>query len=362
MRNVERSLPIALFIGVLAIAAQASAFSAGISSNSFGSLGCNTCHSGGSTPAVTLTGPTTVAPDSTSEYTLRIQGSAPQTKGGLNVAATAGTLAVGGSASNGTRTIDGKNGLTEITHSGAKTSSGGFVTFSFLWTAPSVPTSITMTGWGNAVDGSGTSAGDKAAFAALTVTVGAAPPPLVCGTTPLAGCRKPVAPGASTFQLKDNPLDNKDALTWNWAKGAATAPSDFGDPVNGTTSYTLCIYDESAGVPNAVMTLTAPPGGVCSGKPCWAAKNTGFLYKDNDLTNDGLMQLQLTAGAAGKAKIVVKGKGERLPMPVPIGLGLFDQDTAVIVQLVTSDGMCWEADFSAPAKRNDAQQFNDKSD
>jgi len=362
MRNVDRSLPIALFICVLAIAAQASAFSAGISSNSFGSLGCNTCHSGGSTPRVKLTGPTTVAPDSTSEYTLRIQVTGSQTKGGLNVAATDGTLAVGGSAANGTRTIDGANGLTEITHAGAKTSSGGFVTFSFLWTAPSVPTSITMTGWGNAVDGDATSAGDKAAFAALTVAVGAAPPPSVCDAAPLAGCRQPTAAGASTFQLKNNDLDNKDALAWTWNKGAATALSDFGDPVNGTTSYTLCIYDESAGVPNAVMTLTAPPGGECSGKPCWAAKTKGFLYKDNSLTNDGLRQLQVTAGAAGKARIVVKGKGERLPLPVPVGLSLFDQDTAVIVQLVTSDGMCWEADFSAPAKRNDSQQFNDKSD
>jgi hypothetical protein len=361
MRNVDRSLPIALFIGVLAIAVQASAFSAGISSNSFGSLGCNTCHSGGSTPSVTLTGPTTVAPDSTSEYTLRIQGSAPQTKGGLNVAATEGTLAVGGSAANGTRTIDGKDGLMEITHAGVKTSSGGFVTFSFLWTAPSVPTSVTMTGWGNAVDGDGTSGGDKAAFKALTVTVGAAPPPAVCDATPLAGCRKPVAPNASAFQVKDNILDTKDALTWNWTKGAATSISDFGDPVNGT-SYTLCVYDESAGVPNAVMTLTVPSSGVCDGKPCWAAKKTGFLYKDKNLTNDGLMQLQLSAGAAGKAKIVIKGKGERLPLPVPLGFSLFAQDTAVIVQLVNSDGTCWEADFSAPAKKNDLTQFNDKSD
>jgi hypothetical protein len=354
MRNIDRSLALALFIAALAIAAQASAFSAGISSISFGSLGCNTCHSGGSTPTVTLTGPTTVAPESTSEYTLKIQVTGSQTKGGLNVAATDGTLAIGGSASSGTRTIDGKNGLVEITHTGAKASSGGFVTFSFLWTAPSVPTSITMTGWGNAVDGSATNAGDKAAFAALTVTVGASPPPLVCDATPLPSCRKPTAPGKSMFQLKDNPLDNKDALTWSWNKGDATALSDFGDPVNGSTSYTLCIYDDGG----PVMTLTAPPGGECSGKPCWAAKRTGFLYNDKDLTNDGLKQLKLTAGPAGKAKVSVKGKGQNLPMPaLP-----FAQNPAVIVQLVNSDGMCWEADFSAPAKRNDAQQFNDKSD
>lgn len=362
MRNVDRSLSIALFIGMLAIAVQARAFSAGISSNSFGSLGCNTCHSGGSTPTVTLTGPTTVTPGSQNQYTLQIATVAPQSKGGLNVSAPDGTLATGGSASSGTQTIGGKNGLAEITHMGAKAASGSFVTFTFLWTAPSVETSVDLTGWGNAVDGDGTSAGDKAKFDVLTVTVGAAPPPSVCDATPRASCRKPVAPNASTFQVKDNPLDTKDAMSWTWTKGAATALSDFGDPVNGTTSYMLCVYDESAGVPTAVMTLNVPPGGNCAGKLCWAAKKTGFLYKDKNLTNDGIMQLQLTAGAAGKAKIVLKGKGERLPMPVPLGFADFAQDTAVIVQLVNSDGTCWEADFSAPAKKNDLKQFNDKSD
>ena len=211
MRNFDSALPIALFIsvlaGVLAIAVPARAFSAGISSASFGAVGCNTCHSGGSTPTVTLTGPTTVSPDSTNEYTLRIQVTGFQTKGGLNVAATDGTLAVGGSASNGTQPIFGKNGLAEITHTGAKSSSGGFVTFSFLWTAPSVSSSITMTGWGNAVDGDGTNAGDKAQFDVLTVTVGAAPPPLACDATPRASSRSaaprlPSAPSAKSFTAR----------------------------------------------------------------------------------------------------------------------------------------------------------------
>jgi len=70
----------------------------------------------------------------------------------------------------------------------------------------------------------------------------------------------------------------------------------------------------------------------------------------------------LQAGADGKAKIVVKGKGANLPMPAPVGTGLFAQDTAVTVQLVNSDGMCWEADFSAPAKKNDLKVFKAKSD
>ena len=194
------------------------------------------------------------------------------------------------------------------------------------------------------------------------MTVASPTPTPACDTVPLLDCRKPVASGAASLQVKNNVLDSKDALTWNWTEGEATTLADFGDPVNGSTSYRLCVYDESAGVPSAVMTLTAPPGGTCAGKPCWAAKKTGFLYKDKGLANDGLMQLQLTSGAAGKAKIVLKAKGERLPIPIPDAARLFAQDTAVIVQLVNSSGRCWEADFSEPAKKNDATQFNDKSD
>jgi hypothetical protein len=364
MRNVDRSLLVALFVSVLAIAARASATSTGISSLSFDSNGCNLCHGGGQPPTVSLTGPTTVSPSSENEYTLKIAAVGAQNKGGLNIAATDGVLDVGGASALNTRTIGGKNGLTEITHMSPKAASGGFVTFSFLWTAPSTETTVTLNGWGNAVDGSATSAGDKAALASLDVTVTAATPTPTpaCDTTPLPNCRKPVTPGKSTFVVKDNALDSKDTLTWNWTKGAATLLTDFGDPVNGSTSYRLCVYDESAGVPTAVVAMTVPAGGTCAGKPCWAAKKTGFLYKDKDLTNDGFMQLQLTTGAAGKAKIVAKGKGERLPMPVPIGPGLFVQDTAVIVQLVNSDNLCWEADFSAPAKKDDLKQFSDKSD
>jgi hypothetical protein len=362
MRNVDWSLASALFVGVLAVAVQAHAFSSGISSNSFFTLGCNECHSGGSTPNVTLTGPTLVAPDSTNQYVLQIEVVGAQTKGGLNVAATDGVLAVGGAAASGTQTIIGKNGLAEITHAGAKLSSGGFVTFSFLWTAPSVFTDVTLNGWGNAVDGNGTNGGDKAKLATLDVTVGEPTPTPVCDPTPLPDCRQPVAAGKSTFILKDNAFDSKDMLTWKWTKGAETLLSDFGDPVSGATAYRLCVYDESAGAPTAAIALSVPPGGTCAGKPCWAAKKTGFLYKDKSLTHDGVKQVQLTAGPEGKAKILVKGKGELLPMPKPVGPGLFAQDMAVIVQLVNVDGMCWEADFTVPAKKNDLKQFKDKGD
>lgn len=365
-RTVERSLPPVLLIAAIAVAAQAHAFSTGIASTSFPNLatGCNGCHSGGLTPTVTLMGPTGLPAGSTAAYTLQITPIGLQNEGGLNVRADDGTLAVGGSDSFLTQTIIGTGGLAEITHSSPKSASGGFVTFSFLWTAPNTPGSVTMTGWGNAVNGDTHRTGDAASMATLMVAVSAASPtptPPVCASTPLSGCRTPIASEKSKFIVKRNADTSKDGLTWGWTKGAATSLTDFGDPVH-STSYHLCVYDESGGVPAAVMAMTVPPGGDCGGNPCWAEKGTGFLYKDKSLTNDGIMKLQLKAGADGKAKVSVKGKGANLPIPTPVGPGLFAQDTAVTVQLVNSDGACWEAEFSAPAKGNSSKGFKDKSD
>jgi hypothetical protein len=88
-----------------------------------------------------------------------------------------------------------------------------------------------------------------------------------------------------------------------------------------------------------------------------AIRSAGFKYLNKDRTPDGLSQLQLIAGAAGKAKIVAAGKGANLAMPaLPL-----KQSPTLVVQLQNSDGACWEADYSAPAKRNDGAQFNDQS-
>ena len=44
-------------------------------------------------------------------------------------------------------------GRAEITHTGPKSAMGGVTTFSFLWTAPSSFSSVTLQAWGNAVNG-----------------------------------------------------------------------------------------------------------------------------------------------------------------------------------------------------------------
>jgi hypothetical protein len=193
----------------------------------------------------------------------------------------------------------------------------------------------------------------------LTPTVTATPTPDPnCSAQPLAGCRQPLAANKSLLLLKNTGGD-RDQLVWKWLKGEQTLPADLGDPTAATT-YTLCIYDQTAGVPALKLQAKLPPAGTCAGAPCWSASSTGFKYSDPNVETDGIKTLSLRAGAAGKAKIIVKGGKGFLDTPdLPLA-----QSPQVVVQLKNNvqNGRCWESRFSPPAKKNDAAIFKDKGD
>ena len=180
----------------------------------------------------------------------------------------------------------------------------------------------------------------------------------VCAGTaaPAAGCR--AALGGSLL-LRDASPDTRDLLAWKWSQGAATSLQDFGNPVAGTTGFTLCLYDEVAGSWSLKLSAALPGGGTCARKPCWKASGaTGFRYGDRGATPDGVYQAALKAGVGGQASIKVKAKGIHLAMPaLPLA-----QDTTVTAQLVSGDGICWASAYDVPALRNDGAQFKDTLD
>jgi glucose/arabinose dehydrogenase len=183
---------------VLAVASRADALSGGVTTLSFGVNGCNECHTGGNVPTVSLTGPTVVAPDSTNEYTLEIVGGGAQTLAGLNVSALIGVLATGGADSTDTQTLSGTGGRAEITHTMAKPAVVDTTTFSFLWTAPSSFTNVSLEAWGNSVNGNFSTSGDRAAHTSLLVSAVGAPTPTSSSTpTPAStppGLANPLRP------------------------------------------------------------------------------------------------------------------------------------------------------------------------
>ena len=193
-----------------------------------------------------------------------------------------------------------------------------------------------------------TSSSTTTATASSTTTTTTPPP---CAATPRLGCQNS-ASGRGVVLLRNGTPDDGDQLRWKWTSSAATPKAAFGNPLT-SSDYALCVYDDSG----LKLGAAAPAGGTCAGRNCWSETTSGFKYKDRELTPDGLAQIVLRAGDAGRAKIGVKGRGANLHVPV------FPLAPPVTVQLVrTDDGSaCWEARFSSPS-RNGAGAFLGKSD
>jgi hypothetical protein len=172
----------------------------------------------------------------------------------------------------------------------------------------------------------------------------------------MGSCRVPTASKKAQLKMKDASNDEKDQLQWKWASGAATTLAEFGTPtVTSTTGYTLCLYNGTTLISSSII----PAGGDCNGKPCWKANGKGFQYKNNAATPEGVTQIKLKSGAAGKAQIQVKAKGANIEMPT-LGATLTGPVTVQLSQ--SSSTVCWQAVYGPPFSKNDGVLFNDKAD
>lgn len=128
----------------------------------------------------------------------------------------------------------------------------------------------------------------------------------------------------------------------------ATTPAFFGDPVAGTTGYAACIYD---GSDNLVATLRVDRAqDLCGTKPCWKTLGGagGYKYTDKQLTSDGVLQVLLKAGDAGKGKVQVKGKRNAPKGQTALPTGVAPQlagDTSATVQIHSTDAACITGDI-----------------
>lgn len=177
------------------------------------------------------------------------------------------------------------------------------------------------------------------------------PTPTICSPAPLASCR---TAAKSTVSLRD------DAFTWRWLNGN-TSLSEFGYPVAGPTTYTVCVYGRQNGNPSLALEARVPGNTTCGNTFCWRPTGVrGFKYNDSTGSAHGITRIRLKAGA-GDAKILVKGKGSLLRVQPPADPNnLVYQDPDVTVQLRTNEGACWEAVYPGPARRVDGDQFVDR--
>jgi len=222
---------------------------------------CTSCHSTGTPPTVTLTGPTTVASGSTNSYTLTVGGTGNH---GLDVAASAGTFTAG----TGTQVLNGE--ITQITPS----TTGSWT---FTWTAPTVTANSTVTMWAAAVNGFG--GGTGTIQQAITVTAPVPNPTLnvnptslsfaftTGGSTPLSQTIGVSSSGSAlTYTVSASTATGG---SWLTATGSGTTPGNISVSVNpgslATGTYNGTVSIASSGASNSpktvpvTLTVTAAP-------------------------------------------------------------------------------------------------------
>jgi cysteine-rich repeat protein len=162
-------------------------------------------------------------------------------------------------------------------------------------------------------------------------------------------CLLPDALGeGSRLQLRDN--GQKDKLSWSWGRGPGFDLASLGSPMT-TDDYRLCVYADD-GDPRVVVSALMPSGS------SWTATSTTLKYKNTTLLPDGIKQVQMKTGEAGRAKIKVKGQSAGL------GLGQlgFGSGTISAELRNTATGACFGANYSTPFNRDDDTRFDDKTD
>lgn len=168
---------IALWLGLvltLATYHNSAAFSGGASGYSVPDTGssCAGCHSGGAAPTVGASGPTSVAPNSTTSYVLSIQSNMPisQTHAGFNVVMRDGSNNAVGTLA--TAEMEAQIVSGQLTHNTPNINDGsGLTDIAFTWTAPAATGTYTMHMSGNSVNRNFNPSGDAFAYNTLVVTV-----------------------------------------------------------------------------------------------------------------------------------------------------------------------------------------------
>ncbi len=178
-----------------------------------------------------------------------------------------------------------------------------------------------------------------------------------CPALAMLGCRRALRPDGGALTLTDRTPDKNDGVAWRWSRGPVVSRSVFGDPL-ATTSYRLCVYDGGGSLALAAL---APAGGVCNPRthrPCWRAVRRGFSYRNPDRAAGAVQVLDLREGSReNAARVAIRGRGPLLAMPNLATLAL-----PLTVQMQSSDGACWEAVYSPPARRHSAKSLVDRAD
>jgi MYXO-CTERM domain-containing protein len=177
---------------------------------------CNNCHSGGTAPTITLTGPATLTAGQIADYSLVVKTGSSRAAGGI--AATDGVIL--------TPLSGVRDSFGEMVPNGGVAVSGGQATFTFRVTAPLSGNTLRLWAVGLAANGNNGVSGDKAAHVLrdITVTGGTAPKP-DAGTS--SGGDAAVDP---TPEETDGGITKSDAGSSGSSSSSGSSGSSSADP------------------------------------------------------------------------------------------------------------------------------------
>ncbi len=248
---------------------------------------CNSCHSGGTTPTVALTGPTSLATGASGVYTFTITGGAAVV-GGLDVATSAGKLQATGSNT--------KLSGIEITQTAATSFTAGSLAFTFTLVAPSTAGTVTLYGAGLSANNNGSTSGDKATGTTLAVSVTSASAPNIVVTDS-------VAP-ATDHQIPFGTVT--DGLTSN--QTVTVTNTGNANLVIGTIASANPLAAPFSITADACSGQTIAPAGACAMTVRFAPTAAGPSSDSFDIpSNDS---------TTGTVTVSVSGTGTATPVPV----------------------------------------------
>lgn len=178
------------------------------------------------------------------------------------------------------------------------------------------------------------------------------PPGLTCGAAPADAC---IAPSKGKLIVDEKKAGKEKLKVTLTQLQPAVAQSQFGDPVNGSTSYKVCIYD-AANQLKGDYTLEQA-GQTCGDAPCWATvSDKGYKYKDKGAAADGISAMKMVGGDAGKGKVKVRAKNSTGNLPLGVA-ALLQNQTSATVQVLSSDAECFGVGLTL-VKKADGTIFN----
>jgi len=160
---------------------------------------------------------------------------------------------------------------------------------------------------------------------------------LDCAPGPLPGC---IGAGRAKVAVKEKVAGRERLqVAFRMLAGSVEA-DDFGDPISGTTSHAICIYDETGDVVADLRVDRA--GATCGTSACWRAlADAGYRYKDPEGSADGVRTI-VARGGSGTGRLIVKARNTTSSAALPTGItARLAGAAAVLVQVHADDGACF---------------------